>query len=98
RRSRDFGPRARPMARGDPRCAPRSGLQRTPPLLLCPACGALAAARNGGIAMTMQWNWVLVVAGALLVLLEVALGGFAGFDLVLIGSAFVIGGLLGLAF
>jgi len=48
--------------------------------------------------MTMQWNWVLVVAGALLVLLEVALGGFAGFDLVLIGSAFVIGGLLGLAF
>ena len=38
------------------------------------------------------WNWVLIVAGALLVLVEVALGGFAGFDLVLIGSAFVIGG------
>lgn len=43
------------------------------------------------------WNWVLVVAGAVLVLVEVALGGFAGFDLVLIGSAFVIGGGLGLA-
>lgn len=43
------------------------------------------------------WNWVLVVAGAILVLAEVALGGFAGFDLVLIGSAFVIGGGLGLA-
>jgi membrane protein implicated in regulation of membrane protease activity len=32
----------------------------------------------------------------LLVLVEVALGGFAGFDLVLIGSAFVIGGGAGL--
>ena len=46
--------------------------------------------------MSVNWNWVLVVAGALLVLVEVALGGFAGFDLVLIGSAFVIGGALGL--
>jgi membrane protein implicated in regulation of membrane protease activity len=46
--------------------------------------------------MTVQWNWVLVVGGALLVLVEVALGGFAGFDLVLIGSALVIGGVLGL--
>jgi membrane protein implicated in regulation of membrane protease activity len=43
------------------------------------------------------WNWVLVIVGAMLVLVEVALGGFAGFDLVLIGSAFVIGGGLGLA-
>ena len=42
------------------------------------------------------WNWVLIVAGALLVLVEVALGGFAGFDLVLIGSAFVVGGAAGL--
>ena len=42
------------------------------------------------------WNWVLIIAGAVLVLLEVALGGFAGFDLVLIGSALVIGGALGL--
>lgn len=43
------------------------------------------------------WNWVLMIAGAVLVLIEVALGGFAGFDLVLIGSAFVLGGGLGLA-
>ena len=43
----------------------------------------------------LNWNWVLMVLGALLILVEVALGGFAGFDLVLIGSAFVIGGVLG---
>ena len=42
------------------------------------------------------WNWVLLVAGALFVLVEVAFGGFAGFDLVLIGSAFVLGGAVGL--
>lgn len=42
------------------------------------------------------WNWVLIIAGALMILTEVALGGFAGFDLVLIGSAFVLGGGLGL--
>ena len=47
--------------------------------------------------MQMNWNWVLVVAGAVMVLVEVALGGFAGFDLVLIGSSFVLGGALGLA-
>lgn len=43
------------------------------------------------------WNWVLIIVGALLVLVEVALGGFAGFDLVLIGAAFVLGGAAGLA-
>ena len=48
--------------------------------------------------MTFSWNWVLIVAGALLVFVEVAFGGFAGFDLVLIGSAFVVGGALGLVF
>lgn len=48
--------------------------------------------------MRISWNWTLIIAGALLVLVEVAFGGFAGFDLVLIGSAFVIGGALGLAF
>jgi membrane protein implicated in regulation of membrane protease activity len=37
------------------------------------------------------------VAGGLLILVEVAFGGFAGFDLVLIGSAFVLGGAIGLA-
>lgn len=47
--------------------------------------------------MQPSWNWVLVVAGALLVLVEVAFGGFAGFDLVLIGSAFVLGGAIGFA-
>src|SRR6185436_15183784 len=46
--------------------------------------------------MPALWNWVLVIGGALLVLVEVAFGGFAGFDLVLIGSAFVVGGALGL--
>ncbi len=46
--------------------------------------------------MSVQWNWVLVVLGALLVLVEVALGGFAGFDLVLIGSSFVLGGGIGM--
>ena len=44
----------------------------------------------------MDWNWVLLIAGALLILLEVALGGFAGFDLVLIGSAFMMGGAFGM--
>ncbi len=48
--------------------------------------------------MAFDWNWVLIVGGALLVLVEVALGGFAGFDLVLIGSALVLGGALGLVF
>lgn len=43
------------------------------------------------------WNWVLIVVGAILILVEAALGGFAGFDLVLIGSAFLLGGGLGLA-
>lgn len=47
--------------------------------------------------MVVDWNWVLIVGGALLVLVEVALGGFAGFDLVLIGSTFLLGGAIGLA-
>jgi membrane protein implicated in regulation of membrane protease activity len=45
--------------------------------------------------MTIDWGWVLIIAGALLILIEVALGGFAGFDLVLIGSAFMVGGAVG---
>lgn len=46
----------------------------------------------------MSWDWptVLLIGGAALILLEVALGGFAGFDLVLIGSAFMIGGAVGM--
>lgn len=46
--------------------------------------------------MSAGWNWVLVVGGALLILVEVAFGGFAGFDLVLIGSAFLLGGGIGM--
>jgi membrane protein implicated in regulation of membrane protease activity len=46
--------------------------------------------------VALGWNWVLVIVGALLVLGEVALGGFAGFDLVLIGSSLILGGGLGL--
>ncbi len=45
----------------------------------------------------MNWNWLLVIGGAVLILIEVGLGGFAGFDMVLIGSAFVIGGGAGMA-
>ncbi len=47
--------------------------------------------------MASWWSWALVILGALFILIEVALGGFAGFDLVLIGSTFVAGGALGLA-
>jgi membrane protein implicated in regulation of membrane protease activity len=41
-------------------------------------------------------SWVLVILGSILILIEVALGGFAGFDLVLVGSALVLGGALGM--
>jgi membrane protein implicated in regulation of membrane protease activity len=41
-------------------------------------------------------NWILVIGGALLVLVEVILGAITGFDLVLIGSALMLGGILGL--
>jgi membrane protein implicated in regulation of membrane protease activity len=44
----------------------------------------------------MLMNWVLIIAGALCILAEVAMGGFAGFDLVLIGSAVAAGGVVGL--
>ena len=46
--------------------------------------------------MSSGWSWFLVIAGTVLVLIEIALGGFAGFDLVLIGSSLVIGGAAGL--
>lgn len=46
--------------------------------------------------MAIDWSWLLVFSGAVLVLVEVMLGGFAGFDLVLIGSAFILGGVVGL--
>jgi len=46
--------------------------------------------------MALGWNWLLVIVGGLLILVEVAFGGFAGFDLVLIGSAFLLGGGIGM--
>jgi len=48
--------------------------------------------------MPRFWNWILILGGAALILVEVMLGGFAGFDLVLIGSSFVVGGAIGLYF
>lgn len=45
--------------------------------------------------MRVSWNGVLVVVGALMVLIEVILGGFTGFDLVLIGSSLMLGGVIG---
>jgi membrane protein implicated in regulation of membrane protease activity len=42
------------------------------------------------------YNWILIIGGALLVLLEVILGAATGFDFLLIGSAMVLGGVLGL--
>lgn len=46
--------------------------------------------------MESWWSWALIIAGALMVLIELALGGFAGFDLVLIGTSFLLGGAIGL--
>ena len=46
--------------------------------------------------MGAGWNWLLLVTGAVVILVEVAFGGFAGFDLVLIGSAFLLGGGIGM--
>ncbi len=46
--------------------------------------------------MDFDWGWALVILGAVMILLEVMLGGFAGFDLVLVGSTFVAGGAVGL--
>ena len=45
--------------------------------------------------MSFDPNWLLVVIGAVMILLELSLGGFAGFDFVLVGSTFVVGGLVG---
>jgi membrane protein implicated in regulation of membrane protease activity len=41
-------------------------------------------------------NWVLVIAGAVLILVEIILGAVTGFDFVLIGSSVMLGGILGL--
>lgn len=41
-------------------------------------------------------NWVLIVLGAVLVLLEIVMGAASGFDFLLIGTAILAGGVLGL--
>jgi membrane protein implicated in regulation of membrane protease activity len=41
-------------------------------------------------------SWILVILGAALVLLEILLGAVSGFDFLLIGSAVLAGGLVGL--
>lgn len=41
-------------------------------------------------------NWGLIVAGAILIMVEVLLGAISGFDFLLIGSAILLGGVLGL--
>jgi len=40
-------------------------------------------------------NWILIVVGAILVLLEVLLGALSGFDLLLLGIGILLGGLGG---
>jgi membrane protein implicated in regulation of membrane protease activity len=41
-------------------------------------------------------NWILIIGGAVLILIEVLLGAATGFDFLLIGSALLLGGLFGL--
>ena len=56
---------------------------------------------NGEVAMGFPelWLWlVFVIAGVVLVLLELVIGVETGLDLVFIGSAFILGGLVGWPF
>jgi membrane protein implicated in regulation of membrane protease activity len=46
--------------------------------------------------MPRSANWILIFLGAALVLAEVLLGAISGFDFLLLGSAIVLGGILGL--
>ena len=46
--------------------------------------------------MSKGFSWLFVIAGAVLILMEVVLGAASGFDFLLIGSAILLGGLLGL--
>jgi membrane protein implicated in regulation of membrane protease activity len=48
------------------------------------------------VSMSNSINWILIIVGAVLVLLEVLLGAISGFDFLLLGSAILIGGVLGL--
>ena len=46
--------------------------------------------------MTRSINWILIILGAALILMEVLLGAVSGFDFLLIGSAVLVGGILGI--
>ncbi len=46
--------------------------------------------------MTRSANWALIILGAVLILMEVLLGAVTGFDFLLLGSAILLGGLIGL--
>lgn len=48
--------------------------------------------------MASTVNWILIVVGAVLILVEIVLGAMMGFDFLLIGSAVLLGGVLGLLF
>ena len=62
----------------------------------CPLASCRSLAADGREDdMGIDWPWVMIIGGALLILVEVALGGFAGFDIVLIGSAVMLGGAIG---
>jgi membrane protein implicated in regulation of membrane protease activity len=50
-----------------------------------------------GVPSLGNWvNWLLLIGGLTCAIIEMALGAFAGFDLVLIGGSLAIGGLAGL--
>jgi membrane protein implicated in regulation of membrane protease activity len=46
--------------------------------------------------MPSSTNWILVILGAVMILAEVLLGAISGFDFLLLGSAILLGGVLGL--
>jgi membrane protein implicated in regulation of membrane protease activity len=41
-------------------------------------------------------NWMLVIAGIVFVIIELALGALTGFDLALVGASLTVGGAIGL--
>jgi membrane protein implicated in regulation of membrane protease activity len=43
-------------------------------------------------------NTILIILGFVMIILEIALGAITGFDLLLVGVAFVIGGFIGTTF
>jgi membrane protein implicated in regulation of membrane protease activity len=54
-------------------------------------------ARIGGSMQSLGWtSWILIVVGAILVILEFLLGAMSGFDLLLLGAAILVGGIVGI--